>query len=117
MALQCSQLCIPTSIRFDVTPKATAPGRRLTKGNLSQTGLKNSNISFQVRFFRHCERDSSRQSRQWNRATVCVRAGEKKKPTWVEMIPITGEAQFDEALESGSPVIIDWCSLFPLTRP
>lgn len=38
---------------------------------------------------------------------MCVRAREPK-PTWIEMTPIAGEAQFDEALESENPVIIDW---------
>ncbi|KAG0580626.1 hypothetical protein KC19_4G187900 [Ceratodon purpureus] len=107
MALQCTQLPIPTSVRFDETSKAVAKHRRSFYGGSSQ-GLKNSNSILQARFLHHCKRDVTRQTRQWNkRSTLCVRAKEQK-PTWVEMIPITGEAQFDEVLQSENPVIIDW---------
>ncbi|KAG0593007.1 hypothetical protein KC19_1G297700 [Ceratodon purpureus] len=99
--------CIPRSVRFDVTPKVEAPCGRFSNKSLSQRVLQNSNISLQVRFSRHCTRGIIRHSRQWSGATGCVRAGELK-PTWVEMVQITGEAQFDEVLESGNPIIIDW---------
>ena len=110
MALQCTQVPVSISVRFDKTPKAVANYRKSFYGSSSQAGLKNSNIILQARFLRHCKLDITRQSRQCNKRTVCVRAKEPK-PTWVEMTPITGEAQFDEVLESGSPIIIDWCSL------
>jgi len=56
-------------------------------------------------------------SQQWMRRdiTVCAQAStgqeqqpKQPKPTFVQLIPITGEAQFDEVLESDKPVIIDW---------
>jgi hypothetical protein len=98
MALQCAQLPITISAGFDKTPKAVANYRKSFYGSSSQAGLKNSNFTLQARFLRHCKRDVS-------------------KPTFIEMTPITGEAQFDAALESGNPVIIDWCSLSPHSLP
>lgn len=114
MALQCAQLLIPTGLKANRTLKVVASSRNLSQGRLSQTGLQNSNSTLKVRFLRHCKRDSTWHSRQLSRFTVCVRAGEPK-PTWIEMTPITGEAEFNEVLESGNPVIIDWCSLFLLS--
>ncbi|XP_024374509.1 thioredoxin-like 3-2, chloroplastic [Physcomitrium patens] len=107
MALQCAQLLIPTGLKANRTLKVVASSRNLSQGRLSQTGLQNSNSTLKVRFLRHCKRDSTWHSRQLSRFTVCVRAGEPK-PTWIEMTPITGEAEFNEVLESGNPVIIDW---------
>lgn len=110
MALQCTQIPISASVRFDKTPEAVvAPYRKSFYGKV---GLQNSNITLQARFLRHCKRDITKQLRQGNIVrTVCVRAKEPK-PTWIEMTPITGEAQFDEALESEKPIIIEWCFLF-----
>jgi hypothetical protein len=116
MALQCAQLPITISAGFDKTPKAVANYRKSFYGSSSQAGLKNSNFTLQARFLRHCKRDVSRQLRLCSKRTVCVRAKEPK-PTFIEMTPITGEAQFDAALESGNPVIIDWCSLSPHSLP
>lgn len=112
MALQCSQLCLPTSLRCDLTPRKVPLFRRLQCANT----LQNSNIAIQVRFSRHCKKDLTRNVRQWRRRNVCVRAVRKDpKPTYVEMIPIKGEDQFNEVLGSGSPVIIDWSISLPFS--
>jgi thiol-disulfide isomerase/thioredoxin len=102
MALQCTQIPIAASIRFDKT--LAAPYR---KSFLAKIRLQNSNITLQARFLRHCKRDITKQLRQGNTRSVCVQSSEPK-PTWIEMTPITGEAQFDEVLESDKPIIIDW---------
>lgn len=105
MALQCTQIPIA---RFDKT--------LLAQTNRKPLGLQNSNVALQARFLRHCKRDIiiTKQLRQGiHTRTVCLRARDPK-PTWIEMTPITSEAQFDEALESVKPIIIDWCSLFSL---
>lgn len=42
----------------------------------------------------------------WGRGT--------EKPTVVEMIPITNEEQFDQLLDSGRPIVVDWFCFLPL---
>ncbi len=42
----------------------------------------------------------------WGRGT--------EKPTVVEMIPITDEEQFDQLLDSGRPIVIEWFCFLPL---
>lgn len=75
-----------------------------------------SSCHFNKRMRMRMRHNVSRQ--QWMRrdVTVCAQAAtgqeqqpKQPKPTFVQLIPITGEAQFDEVLESDKPVIIDWC--------
>lgn len=42
----------------------------------------------------------------WGRGT--------EKPTVVEMIPITDEEQFDQLLDSGRPILVEWFCFLPL---
>jgi hypothetical protein len=37
-----------------------------------------------------------------------------EKPTVVEMIPITDEEQFDQLLDSGRPIVVEWFCFLPL---
>lgn len=110
MTSQCAQTRLSTNFSFLVTPKVLASCQKLTR-----TGLQNGTISLRGRCSRHCESDVSWEPRHLNSRIACMRAGEPSipKPTWVEMTAITREDQFDEALESGNPIIIDWCSLSP----
>ncbi|XP_024370171.1 thioredoxin-like 3-1, chloroplastic isoform X2 [Physcomitrium patens] len=105
MTSQCAQTRLSTNFSFLVTPKVLASCQKLTR-----TGLQNGTISLRGRCSRHCESDVSWEPRHLNSRIACMRAGEPSipKPTWVEMTAITREDQFDEALESGNPIIIDW---------
>ena len=133
MMLQCAQVSMSTNLRLGIMtthPKATALNSSPSPSS-SHVGLQCSNININMMYVEvrisSCHFNNKRMrmrhnvsSQQWMRRdiTVCAQAStgqeqqpKQPKPTFVQLIPITGEAQFDEVLESDKPVIIDWCLL------
>lgn len=135
MVLQCAQVSMSTNLRLGIMTthaKATALNSSPSpSSSSSHVGLQFSNININMMYVEvrisSCHFNNKRMrmrhnvsSQQWMRRdiTVCAQAStgqeqqpKQPKPTFVQLIPITGEAQFDEVLESDKPVIIDWCLL------
>lgn len=135
MMLQCAQVSMSTNLRLGIMTthaKATALNSSPSpSSSSSHVGLQCSNININMMYVEvrisSCHFNNKRMrmrhsvsSQQWMRRdiTVCAQAStgqeqqpKQPKPTFVQLIPITGEAQFDEVLESDKPVIIDWCLL------
>lgn len=137
MMLQCAQVSMSTNLRLGIMTthaKATALNSSPSpSSSSSHVGLQCSNININMMYVEvrisSCHFNNKRMrmrmrhsvsSQQWMRRdiTICAQAStgqeqqpKQPKPTFVQLIPITGEAQFDEVLESDKPVIIDWCLL------